>query len=209
MNFQLHELSTGKMLPLMETFYSIQGEGFNVGKPAFFIRIGGCDIGCRWCDVKESWNVAMHPLTMTDEIVERIVECSAKNVVVTGGEPLAYNLNYLCEKLKEKKILTFLETSGTFRISGEWNWICLSPKKNHYPLKELYEKADELKVIIYDKSDFRLAEENAKLVRDNCLLYLQPEWSKKDKMIPQIINYIKVHPHWTISIQAHKYMNIP
>jgi len=202
-------IAHGKMLPLMETFYSVQGEGFNSGKPAFFIRLGGCDIGCRWCDVKESWNSNLHPYTLTDEIVKSTFDCPARAVVVTGGEPLSYNLNYLCKKLKENHILVFLETSGTHRLSGEWDWICLSPKKNHFPLEAMHNKADELKVIIQDESDFAWAEENEKLVHDNCLLYLQPEWSQRKTVIPMIVEYCKKHPQWTISLQVHKYMNIP
>ena len=202
-------MAQGKMLPVMETFYSLQGEGFNTGKPAFFIRLGGCDVGCNWCDVKESWNASMHPVTLTDEIISKAVSCPSKAVVVTGGEPLAYNLNYLCQQLRAKGMLTFLETSGIHRFSGDWDWICLSPKKNFLPMEEIYFKADELKMIIHDESDFQWAEENAKLVDDDCVMFLQPEWSRRAQMIPQIVKYILSHPYWTISLQSHKYINIP
>lgn len=202
-------MAQGKMLPIMETFYSLQGEGFNTGKPAFFIRLGGCDVGCNWCDVKESWNASIHPVTLTDDIISKAIACPAKAVVVTGGEPLAYNLNYLCQQLRSKGMITFIETSGIHRFSGDWDWVCLSPKKNFHPMEEIYFKADELKIIIHDESDFLWAEENAKLVDDDCLLLLQPEWSQREKMIPSIVKYILAHPYWTISLQSHKYMNIP
>ena len=205
----LELLQTGKLLPLMEEFYSIQGEGANTGKAAYFIRIGGCDVGCNWCDVKESWNPQIHPLTPADAIIKNINQCKARAVVVTGGEPLTYNLDYLCNELKEKEIATFLETSGIYPLSGLWDWICLSPKKNRPPLKEIYTKADELKVIIYDKSDFSWAEECAAKVKDDCLLFIQPEWSKRNNVMPLVIDYVMKHPRWIISLQSHKYMGIP
>ncbi|MCK4678767.1 MAG: 7-carboxy-7-deazaguanine synthase QueE [Bacteroidales bacterium] len=193
----------------MEEFYSIQGEGANTGKAAYFIRIGGCDVGCNWCDVKESWNPQIHPLTPADAIIKNINQCKARAVVVTGGEPLTYNLDYLCNELKEKEIATFLETSGTYPLSGLWDWICLSPKKNRPPLKEIYTKADELKVIIYDESDFSWAEECAAKVKDDCLLFIQPEWSKRNSVMPLVIDYVMKYPRWIISLQSHKYMGIP
>ena len=205
----LELLQTGKLLPLMEEFYSIQGEGANTGKAAYFIRIGGCDVGCNWCDVKESWNPQIHPLTPADAIIKNINQCKARAVVVTGGEPLTYNLDYLCNELKEKEIATFLETSGTYPLSGLWDWICLSPKKNRPPLKEIYTKADELKVIIYDESDFSWAEECAAKVKDDCLLFIQPEWSKRNSVMPLVIDYVMKYPRWIISLQSHKYMGIP
>ena len=193
----------------MEEFYSIQGEGANTGKAAYFIRIGGCDVGCYWCDVKESWNPKTHPLTPADEIIKNINQCKARSVVVTGGEPLTYNLDYLCNGLKSKKIDTFLETSGSYSLSGYWDWISLSPKKNKPPLSEIYTKADELKVIIYDESDFNWAEECATKVKDDCLLFLQPEWSKRNIVMPMVIDYVMKYPRWRISLQSHKYMGIP
>lgn len=199
----------GKYLPLMEEFYTIQGEGFNTGRAAYFVRIGGCDVGCHWCDVKESWNAKLFPPTSTDHIVANVAKFPAKAVVVTGGEPLMYNLNYLCSELKKEGIQRFLETSGAYPLSGEWDWICLSPKKNSPPLKPIYDKASELKVIIANKGDIEWAEKNAKHVNENCRLYLQPEWSKAAHMMPMITDYIMAHPKWMISLQSHKYMNIP
>ena len=202
----LHE---GKLLPLMEEFYSLQGEGTQTGIPAWFVRIGGCDVGCRWCDVKESWQAEFHPLTSTDDIVVHALECPAKAVVVTGGEPLLYNLDYLCAKLKEHGIKTYLETSGSEKLTGKWDWICLSPKRNAPPLAEIFQQADELKVIIYDEQDFDWAEANARFVKPSCRLLLQPEWSRYKTMIPRIVDYILQHPRWAVSLQAHKFMRIP
>jgi 7-carboxy-7-deazaguanine synthase len=199
----------GSLLPLMEDFYTIQGEGFHSGKAAYFIRLGGCDVGCHWCDVKESWNAELHPLTSVDVIVENASKYPAKTVVVTGGEPLLYNLDLLTAKLKERGIKTFIETSGAYPLSGNWDWICLSPKKFKGPNASIAPLAGELKVIVFNKSDFEWAEEHAKLVSSDCKLYLQPEWSKADVMTPQIIEYVKDHPHWEVSLQTHKFMNIP
>jgi organic radical activating enzyme len=202
-------LKKGLALPLMEDFYTIQGEGFHTGKPAYFARIGGCDVGCSWCDVKESWNADLWPLTNTDEIVRRIETCPSRSVVVTGGEPLMYNLDYLCEQLKIKGFQTFLETSGSHPLSGKWDWICLSPKKNSPPFPEIYEKADEYKVIIQSIGDFDWAEKNINRLRPDCKLYLQPEWSKQDVIMQEIVDYVMGHPKWQISLQSHKYMRIP
>ena len=199
----------GKMLPLMEEFLTIQGEGFHTGKPAYFIRVGGCDVGCHWCDVKESWDASIHPLTDANKIVENASKYSAKAVVVTGGEPCMYNLSYLTKELKKNNIQTFLETSGAYEITGEWNWICLSPKKNMMVLNENFSKADELKVIMYNKDDFRFAEENSKQVHGDCILFLQPEWSRREEMLPQIIEYVQQNPTWRISLQTHKYIGMP
>lgn len=210
MNEQNILLQEGKMLPLMEAFYSIQGEGFNTGRAAWFLRIGGCDVGCHWCDAKESWNAKLHPPTLTDKIIETITSNNpSKCVVVTGGEPLKYNLDYLCYHLKNKAYKTFLETSGSELMSGNWDWICLSPKKNSPPKKNLYNMADELKVIISDESDFEWAEYNAKFVKGHCKLYLQPEWSERQNVIPKIVDYILENPKWNVCLQSHKYMNIP
>jgi 7-carboxy-7-deazaguanine synthase len=202
-------LQQGMLLPLMEEFYSLQGEGHHAGKPAWFIRIGGCDVGCRWCDVKESWNAELHPLTSVDEIVSHAAQCPAKEVVVTGGEPLQYNMDYLCKQMHLYGIKTFLETSGSEKLSGSWNWVCLSPKSNSPPLPEIAMLANELKVIIYDKNDFIWAEKNAADVKHDCKLFLQPEWSHYEQMIHPIVDYILIHPQWTISLQAHKFMRIP
>jgi len=199
----------GTMLPLMEEFYTIQGEGFNTGKAAYFIRLGGCDVGCHWCDVKESWDAELHPLTHANVIVENAGKHPAKAVVVTGGEPLIYNLDYLTAQLQQHGIRTFIETSGAYPLSGNWDWICLSPKKFKAPAPHVAEKADELKVIVFNKSDFLWAEEHAKMVGSNCKLYLQPEWSKAKEMIPLIVEYVMNNPQWEISLQTHKYLNIP
>ncbi len=196
------------MLPLMEEFYTIQGEGSHTGKAAYFIRIGGCDVGCHWCDVKESWNAALHPATNTDLIVSNALKY-ANTVVVTGGEPLMWNLDYLTKKLKENAISTHIETSGAYPLSGSWDWICLSPKKNKLPLNEVLEKAHELKVIVYNKHDFIFAEEQAAKVGHDCILYLQPEWSNREKMTPLIVAYVMGNPKWKISLQTHKYLHIP
>ena len=199
----------GTMLPLMEEFYTIQGEGYNTGKAAYFIRLGGCDVGCHWCDVKESWDAAMHPLTAVTQIVKNASAHPSKNVVVTGGEPLIYNLDNLTKSLHEQGINTFIETSGAYPLSGEWDWICLSPKKFKAPVPAVALKANELKVIVFNKSDFEFAELNAKLVMPGCKLFLQPEWSKSKEMTPLIVDYVMNNPQWEISLQTHKYLNIP
>lgn len=199
----------GRMLPLMEEFYSLQGEGFYTGKASYFIRIGGCDIGCSWCDSKRSWNAERHPLVEVDEIIGRVVESPCDSLLVTGGEPSLYDLNYLSDKANENGIMLYLETSGAYPLTGEWNWICLSPKAQSPPLPEYYTKAHELKVIISDIHDFKWAEETAGLVNKDCHWFLQPEWSRKDAMTPAIINYIKENPKWRISIQTHKVWGIP
>lgn len=193
----------------MEEFYTIQGEGFNTGKAAYFIRIGGCDVGCHWCDVKESWDANIHPLTPAEKIVDNVIEWKAKSVVVTGGEPLMYNLDYITTLLKEQNIETFIETSGAYELSGRWDWICLSPKKTMPALKNIYAQANELKVIVFNKHDFKWAEEQAAMAGEGCYLYLQPEWSKHQALLPGIIDYVKNNPKWMISLQTHKYMNIP
>ena len=202
-------LVEGKLLPLMEEFYTIQGEGFNTGKAAYFIRIGGCDVGCHWCDVKESWDANVHPLTDADTILNNVLESKSPAVVVTGGEPLIYNLDYLTKRLKEYHIATYIETSGAYPLSGNWNWICLSPKKTMMPKDENYKHAHELKIIVFNKHDFIWAEEQAKKVNKDCFLYLQPEWSKRNELTPLIVEYVKQNPRWMISLQTHKYIDIP
>jgi organic radical activating enzyme len=198
----------GEMLPLMEAFYTIQGEGFHKGTAAYFVRIGGCDVGCHWCDVKESWNADLHPPTKIETIVNDAIKYS-NTIVVTGGEPLMWNMKPLTDLLKTKNLQTHIETSGAYQLSGTWDWICLSPKKLKLPTEEIYKKADELKVIVYNKDDLRFAEEQAVKVNKNCILYLQPEWSRRDKVIPLIVDYVMQNPKWKVSLQTHKYLNIP
>ena len=193
----------------MEEFYSLQGEGFNTGQAAWFIRVGGCDVGCKWCDVKESWNVADFPPVPVDLVVAHANACPAKAIVVTGGEPLLYNMGYLCAELHCKNIRIFLETSGTQGLTGSWDWICVSPKKDAPPIPEVALLANELKVIIHDETDFAWAEQNSLLVPKSCLRYLQPEWSRRETMMPLIVRYIMANPAWRISLQSHKYMHIP
>lgn len=193
----------------MEQFYTIQGEGFNSGKAAYFIRIGGCDVGCHWCDVKESWDANIHPLTAAEDLLTPILEHKAQSVVITGGEPLIYNLAYLTTLLKQAGIATFIETSGAYPLSGTWDWICLSPKKTMPPLAEAYLKAHELKIIVFNKHDLIWAEEQAAKTGKDCYRFLQPEWSRQAQILPLLIEYVKEHPDWMISLQTHKYMNIP
>ncbi|SNR76522.1 Organic radical activating enzyme [Lutibacter agarilyticus] len=201
-------INKGEMLPLMEEFYTIQGEGFHTGKAAYFIRIGGCDVGCHWCDVKESWNADLHPPTLTDIIIDNAKK-EANTVVITGGEPLMWSLDYITTKLQSNNLRTHIETSGAYPLSGIWNWICLSPKKTKLPLEGIYPEAHELKIIISNKHDFKFAEEQAAKVADTCELFLQPEWSKREKMTPSIVEYVMKNPQWKISLQTHKYLNIP
>ncbi|MCU0455155.1 MAG: 7-carboxy-7-deazaguanine synthase QueE [Bacteroidales bacterium] len=199
----------GEMLPLVEDFYSIQGEGFHTGKAAYFIRIGGCDVGCSWCDTRFAWNADIHPMTSTAEIVKRAVGSGADSVVVTGGEPLMWNLGPLTDGLKRNDICTFMETSGAYPLSGKWDWICLSPKRNMPPSRAICRSADELKVIIESSDDLEWAEKCRENVSRKCRLFLQPEWSRFEKIIPEIVDYVRKNPVWRISLQVHKYMHIP
>lgn len=201
-------VGVGELLPLMEEFYTIQGEGYHTGRAAHFIRLAGCEVGCHWCDVKESWDEELHPAIETEAIVERVHD-NANLVVVTGGEPLMWNLDALTAKLKNRGLETNIETSGAYELSGEFDWICLSPKKNKLPTDSVYAAADELKVIVYNKHDFIFAEEQAALVNSNALLFLQPEWGKRNEMMPLIVEYVKANPKWKISLQTHKYLDIP
>lgn len=201
--------SRGDKLPLVEEFYSIQGEGFNTGKAAYFIRLGGCDIGCSWCDSRFAWDPGLHPLVDTEILVKNVVESGADSVVVTGGEPLMWNLDPLCRDLRKKNIRTFIETSGAYPLSGKWDWICLSPKMNMPPEESICRLADELKVIIEEKNDLEWAEKYRRLVGEKCHLYLQPEWSRFETVIPEIVSYVRRNPWWRISLQVHKYMHIP
>jgi organic radical activating enzyme len=198
----------GEMLPLMEAFYTIQGEGYHKGTAAYFVRIGGCDVGCHWCDVKESWNSELHPPTKTDAIANTAASFS-NTVVVTGGEPLTWDMGPLTSLFKKKGMQVHIETSGAYNLTGIWDWICLSPKKIKLPKEEIYKVADELKIIITSKSDFKFAEEQALKVQKDCILYLQPEWSKRDKVIPLMVDYVMNNPKWKVSLQTHKYLNIP
>jgi len=203
------ELKDGELLPLAEAFYTIQGEGYNSGKPAYFIRLGGCDVGCSWCDAKETWNPRLYAPTPVEEIVAEALKYPVKAIVITGGEPLTYPLGILCKLLKENGFIIFLETSGSKTISGRFDWICLSPKKKKPPVEGMHQLASELKVIIETEDDFKWAELNRKEVRKDCRLYLQPEWSRSRSILPLIIEYVKRDPSWNISLQTHKYMNIP
>jgi 7-carboxy-7-deazaguanine synthase len=200
---------SGERLPVMEDFYTIQGEGHHTGKPAYFIRIGGCDNACHWCDVKASWFEAMFPLLSVDELLKRTLAHPSRSVVVTGGEPLIYNLDLLCRTFRKQGIRLFLETSGSDKLSGEWDWICLSPKKDIPVKPELFQNASELKVVVLDETYFSFAEELARQVPATTLLYLQPEWSLRSKSLPLTIEYVKNNPRWMISLQSHKYMEIP
>ncbi len=205
----MKEITSKSMLPVMEAFYTIQGEGHHSGTAAYFIRLGGCDVGCVWCDVKESWDADLWPSESVEEILVKASKHDCQTIVITGGEPLMYNLDELTSSLQNSRFKTHIETSGAHPLSGNWDWLCFSPKKFKKPLPEFYQEADELKVIIFNKSDFKFAEEHAAKVNDDCLLYLQPEWDKTDQMMPLIVDYVKNNPQWKISLQTHKFMNIP
>lgn len=203
------EIETGIELPVMEQFYTIQGEGAFTGSAAYFIRLAGCDVGCVWCDVKESWNAEGHPVVKTTDLTSRALHSGTNIAVITGGEPTMYDLKELTKNLQTKGIRTHIETSGTHPLSGNWHWICFSPKKFKKPLPEIYTQAHELKVIVYNKSDFKWAESHAEMVRKDCLLYLQPEWSRSEEVMPLITEYVKENPRWKISLQTHKFLGIP
>ena len=196
-------------LPVMESFYTIQGEGFYQGRAAYFIRLGGCDVGCVWCDVKDSWDASKHPQVNINELVKQVTSTPAELVVVTGGEPLLHNLTTLTKKLQAAGLQTNIETSGSSPLSGSWDWICLSPKKFKAPLPEVVPFANELKIIVFNKTDFKWGEEFAAQVSTNCKLYLQPEWSKSEEITALIVDYIKANPKWELSLQLHKYINVP
>jgi len=197
------------VLPVMEYFYTIQGEGFHQGKAAYFIRLGGCDVGCVWCDVKESWDKSKHPQLTITEIVAGASAWPGRLAVVTGGEPLMHDCTTLTDQLHQAGFATNIETSGAYPLSGEWDWICLSPKKFKAPLPEILPLANELKVVIYNKTDFEWAEQWAARVAPHCRLFLQPEWSKFAAVTPLIIDYIKDNPKWEFSLQLHKYIHVP
>ncbi len=196
-------------LPVMEHFYTIQGEGFHQGRAAYFIRLGGCDVGCVWCDVKESWDASKHTLFSVDEIVKFCTDANANLAVITGGEPLMYDLSELTKALHQKNIEVNIETSGAYPLSGDIDWICVSPKKFKAPLGDVLSKAHELKVVVFNNSDFDWAEKNSLKVSNNCQLYLQPEWDRSSQILSDIIEFVKQNPRWKISLQTHKYMNIP
>ena len=196
-------------LPVMEHFYTIQGEGFHQGRAAYFIRLGGCDVGCVWCDVKDSWDVSKHPLVPVADLVELVAQTPATLVVITGGEPLMHDLGPLTRALKERGFETNIETSGAYPLSGALDWICLSPKKFKSPLASVVPFANELKVVIFNQHDFKWAEQYAAMVGPECKLFLQPEWDKAPIVTPLIIEYIKQHPKWELSLQIHKYINVP
>ena len=203
----LEKIST--QLPVMESFYTIQGEGFYQGRAAYFIRLGGCDVGCVWCDVKDSWDASKHPLVNIDDLLKEVNDTPAEMVVITGGEPLMHDLSLLTKTLQAAGLETNIETSGSSPLSGSWNWICLSPKKFKAPLPEVVPFANELKIIVFNKTDFKWAEEFAAQVSPGCKLYLQPEWSKSVEITPLIVEYIKANPKWELSLQLHKYINVP
>jgi 7-carboxy-7-deazaguanine synthase len=196
-------------LPVMEHFYTLQGEGYHQGRAAYFIRLGGCDVGCVWCDVKDSWDAEKHPKLEVGSLRSEVIKTPAAIVVITGGEPLMHNLDELTKELQSTGLKTHIETSGAHPLSGSWDWICLSPKKFKAPLPEILPKANELKIVVFNKSDFDWAEKYAALVSADCKLFLQPEWDKAAEVTPMIIEYIKANPKWELSLQIHKYINVP
>ncbi len=202
------KVEQGLYLPLMEEFYTIQGEGYHSGKAAYFIRVGGCDVGCHWCDVKESWNPKLHPAISIEHVAENAAKY-AKTIVITGGEPLTWNMEPLTNSLKAKGLTIHIETSGAYPVTGHWDWFCLSPKKTKPPVEEAYSLAHELKVIVFNRNDFKWAEQHAVRVGNQCKLYLQPEWSRREEMMPLIAEYVMNNPQWQISLQMHKYIGIP
>ncbi|PCH91561.1 MAG: 7-carboxy-7-deazaguanine synthase QueE [Bacteroidetes bacterium] len=203
------KITSGLELPIMESYFTIQGEGYHSGKPAFFIRTGGCDVGCHWCDTKDSWPIEGHPVLSIEKIVEATLQSGAESAVITGGEPVMYNLAPLTELFLSKNIKVHIETSGAYELTGFWDWICLSPKKTVPPHDGIHERANELKIIVHNNDDFEWAEEHAKKVGKACKLFLQPEWGVAEEMIPKIIDYIKANQEWAISLQSHKYLGIP
>jgi organic radical activating enzyme len=205
----MSEVKNDKVLPVMEHFYTLQGEGFHQGRAAYFIRLGGCAVGCVWCDVKDSWDADKHPKYTIEQLVTEVKKTATKLVVITGGEPLMHQLDELTKALQSAGLETNIETSGAHPLSGHWNWICLSPKKFKEPLPGILPHANELKVVIFNKSDFEWAEKYAAQVSPSCKLFLQPEWDKAALVTPLIIDYIKAHPQWELSLQVHKYINVP
>lgn len=209
MDLDIPAFDKGKSIPVMEHFYTVQGEGFYSGRPAYFIRLAGCDVGCTWCDVKESWKVNADQLMPIDDLVKEVKETRANFVVITGGEPLIYDLDPLTKQLQSEGLEIAIETSGSSPMSGRFDWVCLSPKKFKAALPEVYKVANELKVIAFNNHDFEWALKEAQKVSSSCRLMIQPEWSKEEKMLPLVIAFVKENPEWKISLQTHKYMNIP
>lgn len=205
----MNDVKKDTTLPVMEHFYTLQGEGFHQGRAAYFIRLGGCDVGCVWCDVKDSWDADKHPRYTIEQLVAEVKNTATQLVVITGGEPLMHNLEALTSALQAAGLQTNIETSGAHPLSGQWDWICLSPKKFKEPLPGILPHANELKIVIFNKSDFDWAEKYAAQVSPACKLYLQPEWDKAAQVTPLIIDYIKAHPQWELSLQVHKYINVP
>jgi organic radical activating enzyme len=201
--------SAEALLPVMEHFYTIQGEGYHQGRAAYFVRLGGCDVGCTWCDVKESWDASKHPMMSIRDIATKVKDSGATICVITGGEPLMHNLDALTSQLQQKGIRTHIETSGSSALSGKWDWVCVSPKRFKLPLAECLAAANELKVIVAHRNDLRFSEDYAKKVPANCKLYLQPEWSVASEVLPLMIDYVKQNQQWEISLQIHKYLNVP
>ena len=202
-------LTTSSTLPVMETFYSLQGEGFHQGKAAFFIRLAGCDVGCFWCDVKESWDAGQHPTRTIQSLTEEATQHPANTIIITGGEPLLHQLDELTQSLQNAGKTVHLETSGSSSLSGHFDWICLSPKKFKAPLPEVIGRADELKIIVYNRHDLTWALEWEHQVNPTCQLFLQPEWDQRDKILPEIITFILQNPRWQLSMQVHKFASIP
>ncbi len=202
-------MSMQALFPVMEHFYTIQGEGFYTGNAAYFIRLGGCDVGCVWCDVKESWDASIHPQVSIETMVDWVKQSGSPLCVITGGEPAMYDLTDLVNALHNEGIKVNIETSGAYEIKGDYDWICLSPKKFKFPILSSLFKANEFKVVVFHPSDIQWAESFKKDLNESCLLYFQPEWSKSEQNLPLIINYVKAHAEWQISLQTHKYMNIP
>jgi organic radical activating enzyme len=202
-------MSKQVLFPVMEHFYTIQGEGFYTGNAAYFIRFGGCDVGCVWCDVKESWDASIHPQVSIETMVDWVVQSGSPLCVITGGEPAMYNLTDLVNAFHSEGIKVNIETSGAYEIIGDYDWICLSPKKFKFPILSSLSKANEFKAVVFHTSDIQWAESFRKDLNENCLLYFQPEWSKAEQNLPLIIDYVKAHPEWQISLQTHKFMNIP
>lgn len=198
-----------QVLPVMEHFYTIQGEGYYQGHAAYFVRLGGCDVGCVWCDVKESWDASIHPQISVEQITSMVKESGSPVAVITGGEPAMHDLTLLTSEIQFAGIRTHIETSGVYPLTGKWDWVCFSPKKFKTPDSSIFDQANELKIIVYNKSDFGWAEDFEKQVSKKCRLYLQPEWSREKEMLPLIVEYVKAHPQWEVSLQIHKYMNIP